>query len=377
MIARRPRLKIALLSVLWTFCGTLLVSAQVTTATISGTVMDQTNAVLPGVSMKITHVETGSIRTAVTGRRGEYRLVSLPVGEYEVEASLAGFQTNLRRGIELTIGRDAVVDFTLNVGDVAERVTVTGEAPLIEISTATVGGIVDTKAMRDIPLNARSFLELVPLQTGAVLAEAGSTDQAHGYGKKLSISGARYTSNVFLLDGAVMNDFFGSAGSAAGTLAGVETVREFRVITNAFDAEYGRHTGGVISAVTKSGTNEVHGSLFEFLRNDNLDARNFFDRDPDNPLQRSNPPEFRRNQFGGAVGGPVFRDKTFYFGSYEGLREALGETRTFNVPGLAMRQGFLGAQNLGITANVRPYLESYPFPTLLNDQMVPRSFFRV
>ncbi len=164
---------------------------------------------------------------------------------------MPGFQTGVRSGITLTIGREAVVDFTLQVGNVAEQVTVTGEAPLIETTTASVSGIVDSQQMRDIPLNARSFLELVPLQTNAVFAEAGASSASKGFGRKLSISGTRYNANLFLLDGAVMNDFTGVAGSAAGTMAGVETVREFKVITNAFDAEHGRHTGGVISAVTK------------------------------------------------------------------------------------------------------------------------------
>jgi hypothetical protein len=344
------------------WAGTLL--AQ-NTGTILGAVKDQTGAVLPGTSITVRNVETGISRTSVTGSRGEYRVPALNVGTYEVQAELSGFQTGVRQGITLTVGREAVVDFTLTVGNVAEQVTVTGEAPLIETTTATVGGVVDSQQMRDIPLNARSFLELVPLQAGAVLAETGGESAVFGFGKKLSVVGTRYTANSFLLDGADINDASGTSGSAAGTMAGVETVREFRVITNAYDAEYGRHTGGVISAVTKSGTNDFHGSLFEFLRNDNMDAPKW----EDNALGGGTKPEFRRNQFGGSLGGPVFRDRTFFFGSYEGLREALGQTATRNVPGESVRQGLIlrgsALDSVGINADTRPYLESYPRPNVL------------
>jgi hypothetical protein len=257
------------------------------------------------------------------------------------------------------------VDFSLQVGNVAEQVTVTGEAPLIEITTATVGGVVDSQQIRDMPLNARSFLELVPLQTTAVFVEAGDTSAFKGYGRKLSIAGTRYNSSLFLLDGATMNDVTNTAGSAAGTLAGVETVREFKVVTNAYDAEYGRHTGGVVNAVTKSGTNEIHGSLFEFLRNDNLDAAKW----EDNKFRAGEKPEFRRNQFGGAVGGPIIRDRTFFFGSYEGLRQGRGATEVYNVPGFAMRSGLLPnssgvLQTVPVDPAVQPFLLSYPEPNV-------------
>ena len=284
-----------LLLVLW---GAVFVSAQLTTGTILGTVRDQTEAVLPGVTVTVTNVDTGTVRTVVSGGRGEYRVPALSAGNYEVQATLTGFQTGVRRGITLSVGRDAVVDFALQVGSVSERVTVSGEAPIIETTTATVSTLVDPTQMRAIPLNARSFIDLVPAQGGAVFADSGERSATKGFGRKIAVSGQRYASNIFLLDGADINDAAGSAGSAAGTLAGVETVREFRIVTNAYDAEYGRHTGGVISAITKSGTNEFHGSVFEFHRNENMDARNFFDRDPGNPLQRSNPPHFVRNQFG-------------------------------------------------------------------------------
>ncbi len=279
-------------------CAVLFVAAslvaQVTTGTVLGIVKDQSGAVLPGATITATNVDTGISRTMVTGSRGEYRLQALSLGNYEIQATMAGFQTGVRKGIELSLGREAAVDFTLQVGNVAEQVTVTGEAPLIETTTATMSGLVDPKQMREIPLNARSFIELVPLQAGAVYAEAGDQSATKGFGVKLAISGTRYNGNAFLLDGANVNDAAGSSGSAAGTMAGVETVREFKVITNAYDAEYGQHVGGVVSAVTKSGTNDFHGSAFEFFRNDKLDAPDF----DDNRLTAGEKPPYHRNQFG-------------------------------------------------------------------------------
>lgn len=332
------------------------------TGTILGVVKDQSGAILPGATVTATAVDTGIARTTTTGARGNYRIPALAVGSYQVQAGMSGFQTSVRSGINLTVGRDAVVDFTLQVGNVAEQVTVTGEAPLVEATTATVSGVVDQQQMKDIPLNARSFIELVPLQTGAVFAEAGNTSSpTWGFGKKLSVVGTRYNANSFLLDGADINNVGNVAGSAAGTMAGVETVREFRVITNAYDAEYGRHTGAVISAVTKSGTNDFHGSIFEFLRNDNLDAPKW----EDNKLLGGVKPEFRRNQFGGSLGGPIIHDKTFFFGSYEGLRQQLGKTNTFDVPGVSARQGLFGGENIGLSAATAPYIKAYPMPNVL------------
>jgi len=341
------------------FGGSLLFG-QGASGIILGTVRDSSNAVLPGVEIRVTNSETGISRTSLSGGRGEYRIPALPPGTYEIHAAMSGFQTGIHRGVTLSVGQEATVNFTLEVGSVAESVTVTGEAPMVETTNAVVSQVVDPTMMREIPLNNRSFLDLVPLTGGAIFVETADSSATKGFGRKLSITGTRYTENSFLLDGASMNDAAGSAGSADGTIAGVETVREFRVITNAYDSEHGRHTGGVISAVTKSGTNSLHGSVFEFLRNDNLDAANW----ADNARGGSVKPEFRRNQFGFAVGGPVLQDRTFFFGSYEGLREFLGQTQTFNVPSLSARNGFLGANQTPtpIDSEVKPFLDSYPLP---------------
>jgi len=312
--------------------------AQGTTGSILGVVQDQSQAVLPGVTVTATSIETNQSRTAISDDEGRYRLALLPVGPYEVQAELTGFSTEVRRPITLTIGSEAVVDFTLSIGALTERVVVTGEAPLVETSSAVTAGLVDDKKIRDLPLNGRDFVQLALLQEGVVTSTKILRGQAGNSGIPLSLAGTRVHQSTFLLDGT---DIRGSRGTVpagvGGQVSGVESVKEFKVITGAFSAEYGRFTGGVITAVTKSGTNALHGSLYEFHRNSALDARNFFDRDPINPTQRSDVPAFKRNQFGFSLGGPIVPNKTFFFGSFEGLRERLSETNIANVPSLAAR----------------------------------------
>ncbi|MSO20765.1 MAG: TonB-dependent receptor [Acidobacteria bacterium] len=337
--------------------GTLL-HGQGSSATILGVVQDQSSAVLPGANITITNVETGTVRSSVTGARGEYRVAALQPGAYEIKVELTGFQSEVRKGVTLSVGQEANLAFTMAVGNVAESVTITADAPLIETTNAVVSRVVDPTLMREIPLNNRSFLDLVPMVGGAIFVETADSSATKGFGKKLAISGTRYTENSFMLDGANINDAAGAAGSADGSIAGVEAVREFRVITNAYDTEYGRHTGGVISAITKSGTNQFHGSVFEFLRNDNLDASKW----EDNARGGGVKPEFRRNQYGFALGGPIVQDRTFFFGNYEALKENLGQTKSFNVPSPNARAGILVAGPTTIIPAVRPFLDAYPLP---------------
>lgn len=325
--------------------------AQVT-GTISGVATDQTGARLPGVKVTLHHVETGRVRTALTDEAGRYDIPSLAVGSYEVSAELAGFHTTVRKGITLTVASHEIVDISMQVGEVAEQVTVTGEAPLVDVSSATVGDVVDDKKVRDLPLNGRDVSQLILLQTEVTTARAKSHKMITSNGLTFNIGGQRDTANVILLDGTDIIDARGAAGGAGGALTGVETVREFRVLTDSYSAEYGKALGGVITAVTKSGTNEFHGTAFEFLRNNHLDARNFFDP--------SEVPQFKRNQFGGALGGPIRKDKTFFFGSYEGTRERLGMTLITNVPSADARRGIVGGQNIGVNPAVKPYLDLYP-----------------
>ena len=245
-----------------------------TTGTISGLVRDVTGAVIPGASVTARNVETGITRTVSTEEQGRYQLPNLSVGRYEVQALLSGFQTAVRSGIVLTVGEQAVVNFTLQVGQVAEKVEVTEEAPLVETTGSSVGGLVDTAQIVNLPLNGRSFDELAQLQPAVAVSQfAGEGSIQSGYTTKISIRGARPEQNSFLLDGTdVMGPTNQIPGSVGGQSFGVDAVREFRVETSTYSAQYGRAAGGVINVITKSGTNELHGTAFEFLRNDNLDA---------------------------------------------------------------------------------------------------------
>ncbi|MGH9785892.1 MAG: carboxypeptidase regulatory-like domain-containing protein, partial [Terriglobia bacterium] len=244
--------------------------AQLDTGTISGTVTDQSGGAIPGAAITIRNVETGVARSLTTNAAGRYEAAALPVGNYEVRASLTGFQTLVRSGITLTVGRNAVVDMALQVGEVAQSVTVTGEASFVETTTATVSNLVDEKRVTEIPLNNRDLTGLAFLQPGVLRApldqDIADTSTA-GSGSKLSVAGGRATYNTFLLDGVSNADTSGNVASVSGAYEGAETIQEFQIITNNYSAEYSNKPGAIISAVTKSGTNAFHGSLYEFLRN--------------------------------------------------------------------------------------------------------------
>jgi hypothetical protein len=289
-------------------------AAQLTTGTVSGTVVDQTGGAVPGATISAKNTETGSTRTTVTGPTGRYELPNLPIGMYEISATSAGFQTSVRGGVSLSVGQNAVVNHSLQVGNVAEQVTVTGEVSLVETTTATVTQLVDEKKVEELPLRDRDLTQLAFLQPGVIKSPAGRSAFG-GLGDKMIIAGARGTQNLFLLDGVSNTDLSNNPQGASGTYTGAETVQEFQIITNNYSAEYQSAAGGIVSAVTKSGTNTLHGSGFWTLRNDNMDA-NSWSNNRDNLNKR----EFKRNQFGGSLGGPILRDKTFFFGSYEGFR---------------------------------------------------------
>ena len=311
--------QLAFVLVALVMCSMSWAAAQTTTATLAGTITDETQAVLPGVEITVTNTGTSATRTAISGDAGQYRVGDLAPGEYEMEAQLPGFQTAVRSGIVLTVGRSASLDITLTVGQVSERVVVTGDAPLVDTLTSTLSGLVDKKTINDLPLNGRSFDQLAMLQAGVVAYYGqGETTGSGitGSGQRMSVGGARPTSNNFMMDGANINDSSSSTpGSVAGVNLGVEAIQEFEVLTSSFDATYGRNAGAVVNIVTKSGTNTLHGSLFEYHRNSALDAKNFFDRFGEEI------PAFKRNQFGFSLGGPVIRDTIFLFGTYEGFRE--------------------------------------------------------
>ncbi|MBI4443739.1 MAG: TonB-dependent receptor [Acidobacteria bacterium] len=331
--------------------------AQVTTGAISGTVADSTGAVLPGTTVVVLNEDTGVSRTVVADATGRYGAPSLNPGRYKVTARLEGFQTEVRSGILLTVGRQAIVDFQLQVGAVTQTVEVTGEAPLVEATSSEVHTLVNETTISELPLNGRDLSQLVLLQPGVTQVEQASVASHRGYGRQLNISGARGDNNLFLLDGTDINDFSNSAPVGPnGVLYGATSVREFEVKTSTSNAQYGRALGGIVNAVSKSGSNTLAGEVFEFLRNNALDARNFFDR--------GDVPPFRRNQFGGAVGGPIVRDKTFFHGAYEGLRQARSNTQRPAVPGPDLRRGILpNGQQVPITPTAAAIVPFWPSPT--------------
>ncbi|MBI4483891.1 MAG: TonB-dependent receptor [Acidobacteria bacterium] len=334
------------------------VQAQVASAVISGTLRDETGALLPGVSIEIKNVDTGVVRSLLTGEGGTYHAPNLSPGNYQVSASLDGFRTEVRSGMVLSVGRHAVVDFTLKIGQISEQITVVGEAPLVDTSSAALSELVDEKKIRDLPLNGRDYVQLATLQPGVAIHAGRSTSfgsrVSRGAGVALTVGGARTSQNNYLLDGVTTNDFTNNTpGSVAGGNLGVDAIREFRLLSNAYSAEFGRAAGAVVTAVTRSGANDFHGSAFYFHRNDNLDAKNFFS------LVK---PEFRRHQFGATAGGRIVRDKTFYFGSWEGLREALGTTSVIRTLTESGRQGILPTGNVTVDPKIKPLLELYPLP---------------
>jgi len=351
----------------FTLLCTSLVSGQGTSGTISGTVKDPQGAVIGGATVTIKNLDTQLQRQVSTDSKGYYRVVGIPVGHYEVRSERQGFKVEVSN-LTLTVAEEAVVNFSMEVGSVNEQVTVTSGGAEVETTNSTMSGLVDEKKIRDLPLNGRDMAQLVLLEPGVVNSRSSVQSSNTGRGTRFSVAGSRPSQNLFQLDGTTINDALNNTpGSAQGLLVGVETVKEFRVLTSTYSAEYGRATGGVFLAITKSGTNNFHGSAFEFLRNDNLDARNFFDRAK---------PEFKRNQFGFTVGGPVMlpfgegkhvgyngKNKTFFFASYEGLREFKGISTVSIVPDNNARLGILpGQAAITVDARSKPIIDLFPAP---------------
>ena len=344
--------------------------SQLPTATILGIVKDPTGAVIPGASITAKSVETGLTRTGVSAEDGSYRLSALPVGSYEVRVELPGFRSEVRSGLTLTVSQEAVVNFSLQPGAIDQTVVVTEDAPLVNTTSGALGGLVDEQKVAELPLNGRNFIDLTLLTPGITqhrnLAVAAST-----VGLWFSSNGAPLRSNNYLLDGAPMTNLTqGTSASQDGSTLGIEGIREYRVITNSFSAEYGMTMGSQVTMVSKGGTNTLHGSLFEYFRNSALDARNFFDYKTAASNRRL--PAFTRNQFGGSIGGPIKKDKTFFFAVYEGLRQRLGVTTVSTVMSatchvMTNNPCILPAGGT-VAPVVRAILDLYPLPNLPNNQ---------
>jgi outer membrane receptor protein involved in Fe transport len=317
--------------------------AQVAGATLSGTITDSSGGVLPDTSVVITNTATGVTTKVTTNSDGFYISANLLPGEYNVTVSAKGYTPEERTGIVLTVGAQQVFDITLRVGSATRQVlVVTAEAPAVQLSSSDISAVVNATTVRELPLNGRSWTDLATLQPGVNRIQtqpdfAQGTDRGNrGFGQQLTISGARPQQNNYRLDGVSLNDYAnGAPGSVLGGSLGVDAIQEFSVLTSNYSAEYGKTSGGVVNAITRSGTNQIHGSVYEFLRNSRLDAKNYFD-DHTKPI-----PPFKRNQFGGAVGGPIFKNRTFFFADYEGIRQSKGITTVTTVPSPAGRSGHL------------------------------------
>ena len=328
--------------------------AQTVGGTMQGRITDPSGALIPGVTVTITNVETGANRSLLTNESGLYRAPSLPPGTYNVTADLPGFATGQRRNVAVTVGSEITIEIQLTLSAVTQTVEVQSEGG-IDLVTSTVNRTVEGTTIRELPLNGRDWTQLATLQPGISSIGSGGGAGRDGSGVKLTVSGARPTENNFRLDGISLNDNSNTTpGNILGTNMGVEAVREFSVVSNSYSAEYGRATGAVVNAVTKSGTNEVHGSIFYFGRNSALDARNFFDG--------SEKPQFRRHQFGAAAGGPIVKNRTFWFANFEGINQFLATTSITNTLSGPARQGLLATGTVNVDPEIARMLPLLPLP---------------
>src|SRR5882724_852022 len=325
-------------------------SAQVS-ASISGLVTDPSGAPVPSAEVAVKSLETGWARATSTDATGHYLVFALPVGIYEVTVRAHNFRQTSRPEIQLAVGQEARVDFGLTIFGPEAVIEVMGDASTVSTSTADISGLVSEKQIKDLPINGRSYDLLMPLNPGIVnftSQKTGGTGISNSTtANNFAVSGNRPQQNIFLLNGV---EYTGAAennmqpGGTSGMLLGVDAVREFNVQRDSYSAEFGKHPGAQVIIVTQSGTNQWHGAVFEFLRNNALDAPNYFD-------QGSAPP-FQRNQFGASAGGPLRSDKTFLFANYDGFRQHLHQTSAAFVPDAASRASAV--------ASVQPLLNLWP-----------------
>jgi outer membrane receptor protein involved in Fe transport len=336
--------------------------AQVAGGTLSGSITDPSGAAVANAQVVIKNSATGVARTMTTNTDGFYSAANLLPGEYEVAVSATGFNTEIKKGITINVGSQPVFNLALQIGTVANTVLVSTEAPTVQLTSSDISATVSATTVRELPLNGRSWTDLAALSPGVDTIRtqtdfsAGSDRGNRGFGQQLTISGARPQQNNYRLDGASLNDYAnGAPGSVLGGNLGVDAIQEFSVLTSNYSAEYGKTSGGVVNATTRSGTNGFHGIAYEFLRNSKLDAANFFERGQRTP--------FKRNQFGGAIGGPIVKDRTFFFADYEGIRLSKSIPTVDTVPSANARLGMLSSGTVPVSAAAQAYLALYPIPT--------------
>src|SRR5205807_7781678 len=347
----KPKLVHALapIAFLLIFVAPSLVFSQVAARTLSGKVTSESGSGIPNTHLSVLNTDNGSSLSAIGREDGSYKISNLAPGSYELTASAPGFDS-ARVRVMIRADADAVANFVLHAGK--------GQA-----GSSTVSGVVNTQNVTELPLNGRSASDLAALEPGVATARTQSSGQGrYGFGTQMTISGGRPRQNDARLDGISVNDYAnGSPGSALGVNLGVDAVEQFTVLTSNYPAQVGRSSGGVVGASTRRGTNSFHGDVFEYIRNSAFDARNFFD---------TAKPPFRRNQFGGSVGGPIWKTKTFFFAAYEGLRQSQGITQVDTVPSQAARNGQLCAPpdcstttNVTVNPQITRFLDAfYPLP---------------
>src|SRR5258707_5109336 len=331
--------------------------AQVTGATISGTITDASGGVIVGAEISVRNTATGINRNTTTDSAGFYTVPNLIPGPYEVKVTAMGFTTAVQSNLTLAVGAQQTLNIPMKVGETSQTVQVTEAAPQIDLTSSTFMDQVESQTVLELPLNGRYWTSLATLHPGVNLIEtqmdyATSARGNRGFGAELTVSGQRTTNNNYRLDGVSVNDYANSGpGNVIGAALGVDAIQEFSVLTGGFSAQYGKASGGVVNAITKSGTNAFHGDVYEFIRNSALDSRDYFTRSGNTPRAA-----FRRNQFGGAVGGPIIRDKTFFFFDYEGMRQWKGITTSITVPSDNARSGNRGPAAVTVDPAASPGL---------------------
>ncbi len=331
-------------------------SGQDAGGSISGTVTGESGSAMPDVSISITQATTGLVRNATTNPTGLYNVPDLSAGVYEMTVSGNGFTTQEWTTIAVTAGVGRVLNVTMHSGDPKQIVRMVAPPALVSEPCSAACGSANASTVRDTPLNGRDWAALATLQAGVTGVQSSGGNTERGFGAAISISGARPDQNGFRLDGISINDYSnGAPGSVLGDNLGIDAVEQVSVLGSNYPAEYGRTSGGVINAVTRTGKNTFHGTVYEFLRNSALDARNFFD----GPVI----PPFKRNQFGASAGLPLEKDRTFIFGDYEGLRQSLGITTVDTVPSATARAGQLSTGTVTVDPSVARFLTAfYPLP---------------
>lgn len=365
---RRGAFLLFAIAFLFAILSPLEISAQASSGSLRGTIRASSGSPVSNAGLLIKNKKSGHIVSATTSKDGKYRVYNLEAGDYEISVSAPGF-ASAQASVTILPGTSEVVNFVVRTGNQ-------------QVDSSTVSGVVNSQRVRDLPLNGRSASDLATLEPGVETARTQSSGQGkYGFGTQMSISGGRPHQNDSRLDGISVNDYAnGAPGSALGVSLGVDSVEQFTVLTSNYPAQVGRSSGGVVSATTRSGTDSFHGDIFEFLRNSAFDARNFFD---------TTKPPFRRNQFGGSAGGPLWKDRTFVFGDYEGLRQSLGITQVDTVPSPAARSGNLSTGAVAVDPNILRFMNAFiPLPsgdllgtgdtgiyTFSGQQVTPENYF--